>query len=255
MDHFTVKNTKFAYRALGATEKPQVLWGHGWGQNHQAMIPIAQSLASLGTHKVIDFPGFGKSDEPPEVWGTEDYADAIAQWINEQNIAPIIWVGHSFGGRVGIQLAARYPELVSGMFLIASAGLKPQKPLHKKLYLKFRIAIFKFLKKLIPLGLSQDWLKSKFGSSDYKSLSGIMQKIFIRTVNEDLNEQAARIKCPVTLVYGENDHETPPKMGYALEKLIKNAKMILLEGQDHYTVLQGGHHQVALLLKQFIKAL
>ncbi|MEM7651111.1 MAG: alpha/beta hydrolase, partial [Pseudomonadota bacterium] len=51
-----------------------VFWGHGWGQNLDAFKPLAQSLSSLGQHWVVDFPGFGKSPTPEDVWGTQDYA-------------------------------------------------------------------------------------------------------------------------------------------------------------------------------------
>ena len=231
-----------------------VFWGHGWGQSHAAFLDLCEPLKNLGHHRIVDFPGFGESDLPPAEWGTAEYADHVANLIHIETDKPIIWVGHSFGGRVGLQLAARHPELVKGLFLIAAAGLPRKRPFWKKAYLKGRIALYKFLKKLVPFGLPERWLIKTFASADYKS-AGPMRQIFVKVVNEDLSDVATDIACPVTLVYGENDSETPPEIGERLAKLIPNAELIVLNNQDHYSVLGQGRHQVTRLLKSFIERL
>src|SRR5579875_2176145 len=99
-----------------------LVWGHGWGQSGAALLPLAEALKAFASSSLIDFPGFGKSANPPETWGTADYADAVAAWLPTITREKIVWLGHSFGGRVGIQLAARHPQLVKGLVLIASAG-------------------------------------------------------------------------------------------------------------------------------------
>ncbi len=217
-------------------------------------MPMVQSLQAFGAHTALDFPGFGRSKRPQESWSTDDYADAIATHIKQSGQAPIIWIGHSFGGRVGVQLASRYPELIKGLVLIAGAGLKRKRSPLKSLYFKARIALYKFLKKLIPLGLSQDWLQSKFGSSDYKS-AGEMRDIFLKVISEDLSAEAAKINAPTLLIYGENDSETPPEFGKRYNTLIKNSTLHILSGLDHYSVLGSGRHQVANLLQGFINTL
>ncbi len=249
MKQFQAKDTEFSYVTLGNREGPALVWAHGWGLDHKSLLPLASSLENEGYHILIDLPGFGKSEEPKEVWGTEDYADAVAEWLKEQSFGPVIWVGHSFGCRVGIQVAARHPELVAGLFSIASAGLKPKRPLYKQLYLKGRVVLFKALKQFVDA----EKLRKKFGSSDYQKTSGLMRSIFVKVVNEDLNKEAETIICPVKLVYGTEDTETPPEIGERLAQLIPDAEMIQFEGLDHYSILDSGRHQVASMLNQFIK--
>lgn len=232
-----------------------IIWAHGWGQSHEGLSALMQPFTKSGHHFAIDFPGFGKSPEPPAVWGTEDYADFLADLIKEKIKKPVLWIGHSFGCRVGIQIAARHPELISGLFLIAGAGLPRKRPLLQKIYFKTRILTYKFLKVLIPIGLNKGWLMRKFGSSDYKNTSGIMRQLFVKVVNEDLSDQARQIRCSTRLVYGENDTETPPDIGERLNRLIKDSEMFHLSGQDHYSVLAEGRHQVAPILKKFINQL
>lgn len=233
---------------------PALFWGHGWGQSHMAFLPLAQSLKNTARHWLVDFPGFGKTPTPEEIWGTEDYADALAAMIKAQTDEKILWIGHSFGCRVGLQLAARHPDLVSGLCLIAAAGLPRKRPLWHRMYYGAQVKLFKSLKRLIPLGLSQDWLYKKFGSADYRS-AGPLRHIFVKVVNEDLGDIAAQISCPVTLIYGENDTETPPDIGVRLSRIIPHAKLILMDGFDHYSILTGAQHQVVKHINTLMKEL
>ncbi len=255
MQNFNSNGGTFAYAESGQSDDnaPLVFWAHGWGQTHQGFIPLLETLRPMARHIAIDFPGFGDAPDPPEDWGTEDYADAIAAWMKAQNMPPVLWVGHSFGCRVGIQLAARHPECVAEMCLIAGAGLKRKRPAHQKFYFYSRIRLFKLLKNFIPNGTFKNKIMRAFGSADYNNASGVIRKIFVRVVNEDLSDIASDVACPVHLIYGENDIETPPEFGKRYAELMKDAKLHLLSGQDHYSVLQDGRHPVIKILHGVIK--
>ncbi|MBU2533083.1 MAG: alpha/beta fold hydrolase [Alphaproteobacteria bacterium] len=229
------------------------VWAHGWGQNRSAMQAMAQSLFTLGTHDFIDFPGFGSSPGPQAAWDTADYADVIAQWLRRTGTGrPVVWIGHSFGCRVGIQIAGRHPDALDRMMLVAAAGLPRRRTALQQARLSARIYGYKALKRLAPLaGLSQDALRDKFGSADYKA-AGAMRDILIKVVNEDLSDVARNITCPVELVYGSRDTETPPDIGERLAALVPRAHLTILDGLDHYTVLGEGRHQVAKRLKALL---
>ena len=250
---------KLTYDALastGATANSggrHFVWGHGWGQNRHAMASLAQSLAGLGHHTLLDFPGFGDAPHPGAAWQTADYADLVARLIRTSfDGAPVVWTGHSYGGRVGIQLAARHPELVSHLVLIAAAGLPRQRTLAERARMAGRVYTFKTLKHLAPyVGMDVEKLRSKFGSADYQA-AGDMREILIHAIREDLSNQAARISCPTKLIYGARDTETPPEIGERLAALIPSADLTVLDGQDHYSVLGDGRHQVAKRIRDFL---
>lgn len=250
LQSFTTFNTEHFFLEVQGKGPDTFLWGHGWGQSHGAFLPLVQSLTSLGNHNVIDFPGFGQSPKPANDWTTEQYADAIAEYIKD----PVIWAGHSFGGRVGIRLASKYPDKVKALIIIAGAGLKRKRSPSKKLYFKLRIMLYKALRKLTPVFISEEWLRAKFGSSDYNS-AGDMRGIFRNVIAEDLTPNAKDIACPTLLIYGENDTETPPEFGERFSKLMKQTELHILSGQDHYSVLSSGRHQVASLIQNFVKKL
>jgi len=253
LEFYTSGDIKLAFSNTNPEkQEPIIIWAHGWGQDHRAFLPVMESLKPLGNHYMLDLPGFGQSSQPPEDWDVQSYADFVAEWLKSQNFPPVIWIGHSFGCRVGLRIAAKYPDKIQKLILIAGAGLKRKRPLHKKIYFYCRIKLFKLLRKFVPEGDFKDKLMAKFGSADYKN-AGSIRKVFVRTVNEDLTELAQTVKCPTTLIYGTNDTETPPEFGERYSRLIESSKLFLLDGQDHYSVLSEGRHQVIKIIADAIK--
>ncbi len=250
---FEIDGEKIAYWTLGdeAAER-QIIWAHGWGQDHRAFEQLAESWATGAFNILIDFPGFGASPRPRVDWGTAEYADACAVLLKQFPRCERIWVGHSFGCRVGIQLATRHGNLIDGLFLVAAAGLPRRRSGLSRLRVQSKIALYKSLRAL-PFG-DKDRLRERFGSADYKA-AGDMRGILTKVVNEDLSPQAREIRLPVKLVYGSRDDETPPEIGERLAALIPGGSFVQLDGLDHYSILGDGRHQTVFQLKQFIDGL
>ena len=250
---FEINGEKIAYWTLGHEAADlQIIWAHGWGQDHRVFEQLAGSWAANAYNILIDFPGFGESPRPVAEWGTADYADASAGLLEGLPNGHRIWVGHSFGCRVGIQLAARHSEIIDALFLVAAAGLPRQRSRLSQFRIKSKIALYKGLRAL-PFG-DKDQLLERFGSADYKA-AGDMRAILTKVVNEDLSSQAQTISLPTKLVYGSQDDETPPEIGKRLAQLIPNGLFVQLDDLDHYSVLNEGRHQTAFQLKKFVDEL
>lgn len=231
---------------------PLLVWAHGWGHTHANLLPLAEAMRRAGTSVLLDLPGFGASPLPPGAWGTSDYADAVAEWLAGVAARPRIWIGHSFGCRVGLRLAARHPGLVDGLFLIAAAGLKRQRSLPEQVRFAARRWAFRAARLITPEGPARDRLRARFGSADYRS-AGPLRPIFVRTVGEDLTEVARRVRCPAVLVYGDRDSETPPELGTRFASLIPQSRLVVLRGFDHWNVLSEGRHQIVQRLGEFLE--
>ena len=67
---FEIDGEKIAYWTLGdeAAER-QIIWAHGWGQDHRAFEQLAESWAAGAFNILIDFPGFGASPRPESIGG------------------------------------------------------------------------------------------------------------------------------------------------------------------------------------------
>jgi pimeloyl-ACP methyl ester carboxylesterase len=239
--------TGFAvYRLAGAAPAtaPNLVCAHGWGHSHRALLPLAEAMRPHADSWLVDLPGFGASPPPPAAWSTADYADAMAEWLATLPAGGKIWVGHSFGCRVGLQIAARHPSAVDALFLIAAAGLPPHRSLAARARRWPRRLAFRTLRALTPEGPARDRLRERWGSADYRN-AGAMRPVLVKAVNEDLSEVARAIRVPVMLVHGDGDRESPPDIAERLHALIPGSCLHLLRGFDHWTILTEGRHQLA----------
>lgn len=245
-----------AFRLAGAAPDgaPELVWGHGWGHSHASLTPLAEAMAGRADSLLVDFPGFGASPPPPAAWGTEHYADAIAEWLGGLPARRRLWIGHSFGCRVGLRLAARHPGAVSGLFLIAAAGLPPHRSLAARLKRLPRRLAFRALRAMTPEGPARDRLRERYGSADYRN-AGAMRPVLVQAVNEDQSEVARSIRLPVVLVHGAADSESPPEIAARLHALIPGSRLNLLRGFDHLSILGDGRHQVIHLLGDMLESL
>src|SRR5260370_1059656 len=80
---------------------------HGWGGSIESMWPIYEYLTPQYAVYALDFPGFGASSPPPAPWGVGDYLALVMEWLERLHISRATFLGHSFGGRVSIMLAAK----------------------------------------------------------------------------------------------------------------------------------------------------
>ena len=83
---------------------------HGWGAKAELFEGIIPVLAHKYHVVAPNLPGFGGSDEPPEVWSVDDYADFVVEFLRQFNADKVILLGHSYGGRIIIKLSNR-PDL------------------------------------------------------------------------------------------------------------------------------------------------
>jgi pimeloyl-ACP methyl ester carboxylesterase len=230
----------------------ELIWGHGWGHTHKNLLPLAQAMRRTARSVLIDFPGFGASPLPPGAWDTADYADAVAEWLAGLAPARRIWIAHSFGCRVGLQLAARHPERLAGLFLIAAAGLPPRRSPWARLRVAARRWTFRLARQFTHEGPARDRLRDRFGSADYRA-AGELRPILVKAVTEDLSAAARAVRCPSVLVVGDRDRETPPELATRLHRMMPQSRLVVLRGFDHWSILTDGRHQIVQLLGEFME--
>lgn len=238
---------------IGNPKSPTVVFAHGWGRNHADFFAISEALNSDIHAILLDFPGFGDSKRPKEAWSTIDYAKNANEFLQQKGFANYVWVGHSFGGRIGLRLAVLYPESVNALVLIGSAGIPRQKTVSSKLKSNFRSRLFKIKKKKAQSQEEIETLELQYGSADYVESRALgMRDIFLNTVNEDQSKALPGISCPTELIYGDQDKETPSKLGQQIRDLIPEANLTILPEMGHIDILSRGRHIIALRVKELL---
>jgi pimeloyl-ACP methyl ester carboxylesterase len=93
---------------------PTLLWLHGLGESGRCFEAIAAHPALAGAGALIpDLPGYGRSERPSTPLPLSAIADHLAGWLGERGAPPVVVVGHSMGGVIGVHLAERHPARVS----------------------------------------------------------------------------------------------------------------------------------------------
>ena len=238
---------------------PCVLLLHGWGCDSGMFSFIESALQETCTVVTLDFPGHGQSAEPPEPWGVTEYAEQVRALLLNESLHPVHIVAHSFGGRIAIMLAAKYPELVKKMVITGGAGIrKPVSEHSRKRTAKFKryTALLEKLAAFPPLARAarrlQTNLRNRYGSPDYIRLSEGMRKSFVKIVNEDLYPLLSSIQAPTLLIWGSADTETPLWMAQTMEEQIPDAGLVVFEGGSHFAFLEQWQRFV-LIVKPFIR--
>ena len=84
----------------------------------------------------IDLAGHGKSGDKRTDWTIESLGDDVIQVIKELSLTKVILIGHSLGGNVILEVAAKLPELVIGLIGIdnfKNAGMPVPPPLMEQI--------------------------------------------------------------------------------------------------------------------------
>ena len=243
---------------------------HGWGLDHTSLDWLRDQISADYCCITLDFPGFGCCDlpistssseaengaAPPQGspgWGVADFVDLIVQILEALALPTVSLLGHSFGGRVGLRLAALQPERVEALFLIAAAGLRRPQSLRRRLQVSLLRRLGRCASWLLPCSLAiplRERLIRKIASKDYLE-AGPLRTTLVKVVNEDAAPYVARIQAPTLILWGQEDQETPLWMAQELHRLIAHSRLHVLPGFDHHSILCQGHYQIAYLMRTF----
>jgi pimeloyl-ACP methyl ester carboxylesterase len=230
-----VRNIRVNYKQYGEGEDIVLL--HGWGQNIEMMDFIGRNLKNSHI-TIFDLPGFGNASEPGYSMNVTDYADWVKAVLDLMKIKNPILIGHSFGGRVAVKYASKYPT--DKVVLLGTPIIRKR----KKPNLQER---FYKVVKHTPLG---EAVKKKIGSDDYNNASNIMREILVKVVNEDLSRNAKKITAPTLLFAGTHDTAVSLEDTYKIAEQMNNAAVIELNG-THYAYLEN-LNQTCIIINEFI---
>lgn len=103
----------------GGVGRPVFVLVHGIGMGRSVFSGLAAQLGRQGRVIAVDQPGYGEAPEPPRTPTMERSADLLAALLRDRGISQAVLVGHSMGTQVVAEVAARHPDLVARLVLIA----------------------------------------------------------------------------------------------------------------------------------------
>ena len=213
-----------------------VLALHGWRRDlHDFQALFAGGLPGNVSGLAVDLPGFGASAPPESAWGSAEYAEALAGLLDRMVERPVL-LGHSLGGRVALQFAARYPDRVGGLVLTGVPLISNDARSRTR-------SSYRVLKALARRQLvSRERLeraRKRYGSPDYRAADGVMREVLVRMVNERYEHLLPTVKTHVEMVWGDQDTETPVELERQALELFPDASLHVVDQRGHMLPLEA----------------
>lgn len=209
---------------------------HGWGLSGKTYSELSYLLKKEGfTVFAPDLPGFGSEPLSKSVLILQDYIDFVKNFIQKKIHGKYFLIGHSFGGRIAILLAAEGDKKMKGLILTGAAGIKRSLSLRSKIasFLAKYPSVFFAYKPLSKYRKIFRKLLYRFaGEFDYYK-AGKMRATFRNIIKDDLTEYLSKIAVPTLIVWGENDTITPLCDGKIMTEKIPNSRLVIAKDASH----------------------
>lgn len=256
-----IVNGRRAYAYTGGkpfdATRPCIVFQHGALHDHSVWNLLSRWFAHHG-HAVlaVDQPGHGRSEGPPL-----DSVEALADWtlalLDAAAVTRAAVVGHSMGSLIALEMAARAPQRISHLVMIATAY--PMK-VSDVLLNTAREQPMRAIDMVNAFSIGGIASKPSFpgpGMWLHGANRALMRRVFAATgehAGRNLFEHdfhlcdayangqqaAAEVRCPVTFVLGERDQMTSPKATREMAAALRAQVITLPAGHSLMTEAPDG---------------
>ncbi|RXK12541.1 hypothetical protein CP965_08140 [Halarcobacter mediterraneus] len=245
----------------GNPKNEAIVFVHGLGKEASSIwLESVEALKKDYYILIFDLPGFGKSDKSNQLYSPKRYVGFIDTLIDNFIDKPFHLVGHSMGASISLKYTSTHQERVKSLTLIDAAGI-----LHKAAYSEFLLK-YKVKEKVKSDAISDfvSELPQVIDSIipfevDTMLNSKVSRKVIFRSnpntiaamalAEEDFSTIPQKIKVPTLIIWGKDDKTAPLRTGYALNKLIKNSKLEIIEDSKHTPMIDNFDIYLRLLKK------
>jgi pimeloyl-ACP methyl ester carboxylesterase len=75
--------------------------------------------------------------------------------------------------------------------------------------------------------------RQKYGSEDYRAAEGMMREVLVRSLSEDYSGVLGQLRCPVELVWGDDDTAAPLATAERLRDELADARLVVCPAAGH----------------------
>jgi poly(3-hydroxyoctanoate) depolymerase len=175
--------------------------------------PIVDRLPRTWRTSLVDLPGLGSVPARPEVASYDDLVGHVAALIT----TPTALVAQSMGGFIALQVALRYPALVTRLVLVAVTG-GVDMSVHR----------------------AADW-RHEYAASHPQAQPWARDQV------PDLTSQLHAIAVPVLLLWATRDPLSPLSVASTIASHVAGASLIAFETDDHWVARERADETAAAI--------
>lgn len=220
---------KLAVKEYGASgTRGDVVLIHGTGARAEMWAPQIRILEKAGWHCIVpDLRGHGESHEPGDRTDLELHLQDISETLNLFEMCyPAVFVGHSLGSIISLELAALRPELVSKILAVSLPGKVPWITVSAfEAFLKFPYQTIRNT----PIHRNLGWREQVLLDTNHHALKQILENF----KNLDYLAQLPEVQCPVHFAVGRLDPVAPWQHVESMHKKLAGSSFKLIEWAGH----------------------
>ena len=202
---------------------------HGYLSSKEAFLSQIEYFSKFYRVTAFDFLGFGGSRYLTSAFSVSDYANWTKELLLLLGVKKPHVIAHSFGCRVAVKMAAEHAGIFDKILLTGPAGVI----LKRGFSYRLKVKSYRIFRRFAPR-----FAERRFGSLEYRSLSPIMKESYKKIVNEDLRDNARKIKNEVLIVEGDVDTTTPLQEAQAYLQCFENGRIRMIKG-GHFAFVQS----------------
>ncbi|MBW4575598.1 MAG: alpha/beta hydrolase [Aphanothece sp. CMT-3BRIN-NPC111] len=251
------------WREVG--QGPTLVFLHGSWSDSSQWISVVNRLSKDYHCFAPDLLGFGDSECPQVNYSIELEVECLAEFLETLNQRQVYLIGHSLGGWIAASYALKYPDLVSGLVLLAPEGLSDQKVRKHGWWTRFLLGrssllfwLLRSLQSLASLLGQQEKFKrtSEYWQQRLKSPTAcqlLWQRDKSEIEAELLQEKLEWLKVPVLILQGGQDAPTAIATSKTYANLTPAAKYHIIDKGGN-NLPQEFPQQVAQCISDFINS-
>ena len=247
MEMVEVDGLHIAYERAGSG--PALVLLHGYvGDGTTTWPRQLDGLSDEFTVIAWDAPGAGRSTDPPEGFGLDEYADCLAGFLEKLGLDTAHVAGLSFGGILALALQRRHSGRSSTLILASAyagwAGSLPPEVAEHRLRQALTLADGApeaFVGALLPTMFSKT-MPPETVDAFRASMEAFHPRGFramARASAEDVRDVLPQLDVPTLLVYGDRDMRAPLTVAEPLQAAIRGSRLIVLPDAGHLCSIEA----------------
>lgn len=246
----TVGDLSIHYYQGGPSDGETILMVHGFGASKDNWLRLARHFTEGYQVIALDLPGFGDSSKPYASYDIGTQVERLAAFTQALQIKKLHLIGSSMGGHISALYAARYPEQILSLALLANAGIdSPQKselierlergeanPLIVKTAQQFEqlLALIFVEVPSMPERLQQALAERSIADSTHN------ERVFAQLVSRyiPLEPVLPKIQAPTLLLWGAQDRVLHVSSIEAMRPLLQRPSVVIMQDCGHAPMLE-----------------